>query len=144
MADRLPGPTRATVVSAALAGTRPTAKPSGVSTRSGGDFGSNRLSATRSRLASAAWNSGSRPSRSAAAAALCRSSSKAARPAFSPASSRPSTLLVTLRSATALNPQNAAARGTTDSARKVPTSLILKLPSIFALQFPDSLPISPL
>ena len=43
MADRLPGPTRATVVSAALAGTRPTAKPSGVSTRSGGDFGSNRL-----------------------------------------------------------------------------------------------------
>ena len=78
MAERLPGPTRATVVSAALAGTRPTAKPSGVSTRSGGDSGSKRLSATRSRFASAAWNSGSRPSRSAAAAALCRSSSNAA------------------------------------------------------------------
>ncbi len=76
--------------------------------------------------------------------ALWRSSSKAASAALRPASSRSSTLLVTLRSATALKPQKAAASGTTDSARNVPTSLILKLPSMFALQFPDSLPISPL
>ena len=110
IAERSPGPTSAIVVSAALAGTRPTAKPSGVSTRSGGDSGGPFDCGAVAR-ASAAWKAGSRPRRSAAAAAAWRSSSNAASAALRPASSRSSTLLVTLRSATALKPQKAAASG---------------------------------
>ena len=52
-------------------------------------------------------------------------------------------LLVTLRSATWLKPQKAAASGSTESARNVPTSLSLKLPSIPPFSFLLPLPIPP-
>ena len=52
-------------------------------------------------------------------------------------------LLVTLRSATWLKPQKAAASGSTESARNVPTSLSLKLPSILPFSFPIGVPITP-
>ncbi len=100
--------------------------------------------AARSSRATAAWKAGSRPSRSAALPARRRSSSKATRAALRPASRRSSVLLVTLRSATWLKPQKAAASGSTESARNVPTNLSLKLPSILPFRFPDWRPITPL
>jgi hypothetical protein len=72
VAERKPGPTREVVDSTALGGTRPTERPSGVSTRSGGDTGNSFLSAFRSRAISAAWKAGSLPSRIAASSAPSR------------------------------------------------------------------------
>ena len=146
VAERLPGPTSETVVSAALSGgTRPIAPPPGISTRSAVRLREASRWLHRSPRATAVWNALSPQAPPRRSSAFWRSSSNAANAAVSPAARRSSALVVTLRSATGTESPERGSERHNGSAKNVPTSLNLKLPSMFDPSVsPTHLPISPL